>query len=270
LGYRRDRETGLWLPRNVCNAGFCIAGFPIQGNPPAPPPPPTPASIVTGNEGTFASGDSFSGPPGNISVNFNVAQLTVAVNDFLVAFILVFHVGGGVDITNFSGGLPAGWAMARNDPNPGTGSSHGPIYCGIATHLVTVVDAGQPTYNFSLSGAGATHNQGVVNIAVVRGSAGIEHVATFARNNASDGKISAPSVATDAGNELVLVAGLFGTGSGSTISSDNALTPATAGNVQADAIFRQLSTGPNSLAQGLTCVNTGDAFTAYQVSMVGS
>ncbi len=227
-----------------------------------------PATIVSGD--TFGGGNSFSGPPGNVTVDFGVAGVTVQTNDVLVAFIVVFHDIHGTDINDFTAGLPASWTMVRNDPNPGTGSLHGPMYNGIASHVVTTPEGAHPVYNFSLSSAGATHNQGTVNVAVIRGSTGIEHITTFSRLNSSDGKITAPSVATDMGNELVLVNGQWGTGSGSTITSDNGLPKTNMnGNVQADATFYQSSTGLNSLAQGLTCFNSNDAFTAYQVSMAG-
>jgi hypothetical protein len=66
-----------------------------------------------------------------------------------------------------------------------------------------------------------------------------------------------------------VAAGLWGTGSGSTISSDNGLPePRLLVLWNRTKTFYQFLTGANSDAQGLTCTNTQDAFMAYQVAML--
>ena len=252
-------------------AGFCISGFPIQSsNPPPPPPPPqTPATAIIG---TWAAGNNGGGGPGNIAVNFAApGSSTLAANDWAIAFIVGYHSISGTDITDFTGGLPAGWTMLRNDVNPGTGSLHGQMYCGIAVHKVTAGEAPSPTYTFSLTGAGGVQCSGTVSIAIARGSTlGLIKSGVAAVPNSTTGKLSAPAVTAAASNNLIFICGMFGTaGGGESITSDNGL-PIAIQAFNSDAIpYYGNASGPIAPAQPMTSSNTNDAFTCYQVVLDG-
>lgn len=260
-------------------AGFCVVGVPIvppPGPPPPPPPEPTASVQVLGGYGI---GSSFGGPPGNISVVWgppiNIGPLQAG--DVLVAGIVVYHDSNGVDIKDFTGGLPSGWTMVSNNPNPGNPSNHGAMYVGLATHVVTSAEltSGQPTYLFSLSGAGATHNGGSVIMAAARNTGGIEAFTTAQISSDTNGKITAPSVATINSIELVFLLG-FGVGfGGNTLTADNGQAIATNSsgyppNPEGLNMFYYFSTSTTAPAQGITESRTSDddAMSCYQVSML--
>jgi hypothetical protein len=268
LDYRRDCETGLWLPRYVCNAGFCIAGFPIQTSPyppppPAPPlPPATPATNVTGIKGT-----------GNTQNCPVVAPAALAVGDLMIAFVGCFNELGQLPPTTQAGQMPPGWILLRDDYNTGIGSLHGPMYAGIATKRAVLGDLGS-TFTWRMGRNPGDFCPTFVAIAVARGATGIGNVQLTALDDSVAGTITAAGCVLTSGNDLVFVAGLWGTGSGSIITSDSGLSLAMPqGSVTSTQAFYQNGSGaPGSTApsQGLSCTNTQDAFSAYQVCVIGT
>ena len=237
-------------------AGFCIAGFPIQPlpNPPTPPIPPTSSVIVPG---TFSSANT-----PNPAIPNHVTG--ASVGDLLVAFMNRFNAPNGYTMV---GHVPAGWTVVREDMNPGTGSLHGQMYTGIATKIAVTADTSGGFYSFDNSQVG---NNGGLNVTVccVHTAVGIDATSYSAVNAA--GALTVAGASCAVGGEIVLVAGFYGTGSGSVISSTGGLPFAGQSAIsQANVVYYQ--TGPGaagtSASQQLTCFNGGDAFSGYQVSI---
>ena len=100
-------------------------------------------------------------------------------------------------------------------------------------------DVAAGTYSF----ANPSSNFLNVSIVCVHQSQGIDSISYTHIDNSVSGKITAAGTLCAQSNELVLVAGLWGTGSGSAIDSDNSLSAALP-NTQADMIY--FYTGPTA------------------------
>ena len=174
--------------------------------------------------------------------------------------------------TTMAGQMPAGFTLLRDDVNPGIGSLHGPLYVGICYKQATLADIGA-TFVWTMGVNPGDFCPTFVSLAVARGSSGIGPVALTALGNSPNGKITAAGSTLPTGKELVFVAGLWGTGSGSIISSDSNLPLAMPqDSIQSTQAFYQYGANvPGTVAppQVLSCTNINDAFTAYQVTMLG-
>jgi hypothetical protein len=221
-----------------------------------------PATVLQGSkgQGTYQS-DPVPAPAG------------LQVGDWMVAFVLSQNELGQPPPTTMAGQIPAGWTLLRDDYNTGVGSLHGPMYAGICFKRALLADIGA-AFTWTMGRNPGDVCPTYISLAVARGSSGVGNVAVTALGDSVTGKITAAGSILIAGNELVFVAGMWGTGSGSIISSDSGLSLAMpAGSVQSTQAFYQFGAGaPGSTApsQGLTCTNTQDAFTAYQVTMLGT
>jgi hypothetical protein len=165
----------------------------------------------------------------------------------------------------YNGGEYARWVVVREDLNTGLGSLHGSIQTGIMTKTaVTGDDSG----SFSFTNVWGS-SPGYFNIimACVHLSNGVDATSYSDDADSLLGKLTVAGVAVSHVNELILVSGAWGTGSGTLISSDSGM--ALVLSMAAQSMFTKPGPGTIGTAgsEGLTATNINDAFSGYEIAM---